>query len=372
MKNFRNIYLFDRKNLTLNKLVSSSLWDLPSPSSMSYFWNFGSLLGLILVVQILSGLFLSMHYISFSDFRFSRVIHINRDVIGGWLVRFIHINGASFFFIFIYLHIARGIFFSRFSHKKVWFRGSLILVFLIAISFLGYVLPWGQMSYWAVAVITNLFSIFPLIGTELVYWIWGGFSVRSPTLTRFYSLHFLFPFVLAFIVLVHLYFLHNEGSSSNLGINRNLDKIRFHPFFSLKDFFRWVFLFRFSMLIILFFPYIFGDPVNFVPADPLSTPIHIQPEWYFLFYYAILRSFPRKLVGILVLASSVAILFILPYFNYEFSSKFRNFRYFFYWIFCFNFVFLSYLGAIPAEGVYLIFSYIFSIFHFFIFFLINI
>lgn len=313
-----------------------------------------------------------MHYISFSDLRFSSVIHINRDVVGGWLVRFIHMNGASFFFIFIYLHIARSLFFFRFSHKKVWLRGSFILVLLMAISFLGYVLPWGQMSYWAVAVITNLFSVFPIVGEQLVYWIWGGFSVRSPTLTRFYSLHFLLPFALLFLVLVHLYFLHQEGSRSNLGLNRNIDKLVFHPFFSIKDFLRWMFLFITSIVIVLFLPYVFGDPVNFVPADPLSTPIHIQPEWYFLFYYAILRSFPRKLVGILALASSVVVLFVLPFFNYKFSSKFRNFRYLFYWFFCLNFIFLSYLGAMPAEGIFLVFRYLLTLLHFFIFFLINV
>ena len=364
-------YIFLRKNSKINNLVSSSVWDLPSPSSISYFWNFGSLLGLTLLSQIISGLLLSIHYISLSDFSFSRVIHMNRDVVEGWVLRFIHMNGASFFFIFVYLHISRSLFFSRFTHKKVWIRGSFILVLLMAVSFLGYVLPWGQISYWAVAVITNLFSIFPLIGEDLVYWIWGGFSVSSPTLVRFYSLHFLLPFLLLFLVLVHLFYLHIEGSSSNLGLNRNIDKLIFHPFFSLKDFLSWILIFIIFISIVLFEPYLFGDPVNFVPADPLSTPLHIQPEWYFLFYYAILRSFPRKLVGILALLCSLLLLFILPLFYYKFSSKFRNFRYLVYWFFCINFMFLSYLGAMPAEGIYLVASYFLTLFHFFLFFIIN-
>lgn len=353
------------------KIVSSSLWDLPSPSSMSYFWNFGSLLGICFFFQILTGLFLSFHYISYSDLSFFRVLHINRDVVGGWLVRFIHMNGASLFFMFIYIHIARGLFFFRFVHKIVWLRGVIILFMLMAISFLGYVLPWGQMSYWAVAVITNLFSVVPLVGNDLVTWLWGGFSVRVPTLTRFYSFHFLFPFILLMIVVFHLYFLHVEGSRSNIGINRNIDKISFHPFFSIKDLLRWMLLFGLFFVIIFFFPYIFGDPVNFSPADPLSTPLHIQPEWYFLFSYAILRSFPGKAIGVVSLFFSILILSFLPFFNYRFSSKFSYFRYLFFYYFCFTFLFLIYLGSIPAEEPYITTSRFFTFFYFFFFIFIN-
>lgn len=345
-------------------MLSSSFWDLPSPSSISYFWNFGSLLGVCFLVQILTGLFLSFHYISYSDLSFFSVLHIRRDVWWGWLIRFAHINGASIFFFLIYFHIARGIFFFRFVHKIVWLSGVFILLLLIAISFLGYVLPWGQMSYWAVAVITNLFSVVPIIGRELVLWLWGGFSVGLPTLTRFYSFHFLFPFILAFILIVHLYFLHNNGSRSNVGLNSNLDKLSFHPFFSIKDFLSWVLVFSLSYLVVFFFPYIFGDPVNFVPADPLSTPLHIQPEWYFLFSYAILRSFPGKSAGVVALFSSILILCLFPFFVYSFSTKFTYFRYFFFWFFCFNFLFLIYIGSMPAEEPYVSARKIFTFFYF--------
>lgn len=356
----------------MNNIISSSLWDLPSPSSMSYFWNFGSLLGICFFFQFLTGLLMSFHYISFSDMSFSRVVHINRDVWFGWLIRFIHLNGSSVFFFFIYFHIARGIFFFRFVNGMLWITGVLILFILMGISFLGYVLPWGQMSYWAVAVITNLFSVVPIIGPELVVWLWGGFSVGVPTLTRFYSFHFLLPFLLLLLILFHLYFLHKNGSRINIGVNRNIDKLVFHPFFSLKDLISWIFLFGLSFLVIFFFPYMFGDPVNFSPADPLSTPLHIQPEWYFLFSYAILRSFPGKIAGVVALFFSVLILALFPFFRYSFSSKFRYLRYFFYWCFCSSFIFLIYLGSVPAEDPYLNVRKFFTFLYFFFLISINI
>lgn len=276
-----------------------------------------------------------------------------REVWSGWVVRFLHINGASIFFLFIYLHLFRGLFFLSSSHKNVWNRGVAILITLMAISFLGYVLPWGQMSYWAVAVITNLFSVIPLIGRELVNWIWGGFSVGAPTLNRFYSLHFLLPFILSFIVIIHLFFLHSEGSRNSLGLNRNLDKIEFHPYFSVKDLhFILLVLVRFTC-ISFYLPYILGDPVNNVPANAIQTPIHIQPEWYFLPSYAILRSLPRKTAGVIALALSVSIFLILPLYQYKFSRKFRFLRIFSFWMILFTFIFLIKIGALPAEEPYI-------------------
>ncbi|KAG9511430.1 cytochrome b (mitochondrion) [Fragariocoptes setiger] len=361
-----------RKYNGLNSMVSSSLWDLPTPSSMSYFWNFGSLLGVCFIIQVTTGLFLSFHYISFADLSFSSLIHISRDVWLGWMVRFLHMNGASLFFIFIYFHIARGLFFQSSVSKMVWVSGVTILLLLMAVSFLGYVLPWGQMSYWAVAVITNLFSVVPLVGVDIVNWIWGGFSVGVPTLTRFYSLHFLLPFFMAFFILVHLYFLHINGSSMNLGLNGNVDKFVFHPYFSLKDFFSWILLFGLFMFIVFFSPYLFGDPVNFVPADPMSTPTHIQPEWYFLFSYAILRSFPGKVAGVVALFSSVLIYYVFPFFTYYYSSKFSFIRYFLFWVLISSFFFLMYIGSMPAEYPYIWGGQVFTFIYFLTCVIINI
>lgn len=353
-----------RKGPTLVKIVNGSLWDLPSPSSISYFWNFGSTLGICLGIQILTGLLLTFHYTSYASERFSSIVEIMREVWSGWILRFIHINGASVFFFFIYMHLFRGLFFFRAVHKSVWNRGVLIMIILMAISFLGYVLPWGQISYWAVAVITNLFSVIPLIGPELVKWIWGGFSVRAPTLTRFYSLHFLLPFILSFMVLVHLLALHKEGSRNRLGFNRNIDKVEFHPYFSVKDLYFIVVVLILSVTIRFYLPYILGDPVNNVPANAMQTPVHIQPEWYFLSSYAILRSLPRKTAGVIALALSVSVFFILPLYNYRFSTKFRSTRYAIYWIVAFCFLFIIKIGALPAEEPYVTVGQIGTILYF--------
>lgn len=341
-----------RKEENLVKIVNNSLWDLPSPSSMSYFWNFGSTLGICLIIQILTGLILTFHYTSYASESFSSIVEIMREVWSGWIIRFIHINGASVFFLFIYLHLFRGIFFLRAVHKQVWTRGVTILIVLIAISFLGYVLPWGQISYWAVAVITNLFSVIPLVGEKLVLWIWGGFSVRAPTLTRFYSLHFLLPFILTFLVIIHLALLHQEGSRNRLGLNRNLDKLEFHPYFSVKDLIYILGVILLSILVSFYYPYILGDSVNNVPANAIQTPVHIQPEWYFLSSYAILRSLPRKTAGVIALALSVRIFYIIPIFKIEFSTKFSSHRYIVFWIILASFIFLIKIGALPAEEPY--------------------
>lgn len=331
---------------------------------MSYFWNFGATLGVCLLIQLTRGILLSFHYSSYAEERFRSVLNIIREVWRGWIIRLIHINGASIFFFFIYLHLFRGIYFLRAVHKKVWNRGVAILITLIAISFLGYVLPWGQISFWAVAVITNLFSVIPIIGENLVKWIWGGFSVGEPTLTRFYSLHFLLPFILRFIILIHLIFLHQEGSRNNLGINRNIDKIEFHPFFSTKDA-NFIMISLFIALIIsIFFPYALGDAVNNVPANPMQTPIHIQPEWYFLTSYAILRALPRKTAGVLALAARIIIFLVIPLFKYKFSLKFTFYRLLTFWILIRSFLFLTKIGSLPAEEPYILIRKISSIVYF--------
>ena len=369
IKSFVNLKLREalsllRKENKIIRVLNSSLWDLPSPSRMSYFWNFGSTLGACLLIQLIRGIFLSFHYIPSTEIGFISVLEVIKEVWRGWLIRLIHINGASIFFLFIYIHICRGIFFMRRVHKLVWNRGVFILILLMAISFLGYVLPWGQISYWAVAVITNLFSVVPLVGDSLVYWIWGSFSVRAPTLNRFYSLHFVAPFILTFLVFFHLLFLHQEGSRNPLGLNRNLDKSEFHPYFTVKDVFFIVLIVILFLTLVFFLPFLLGDPVNNIPANFMQTPAHIQPEWYFLPSYAILRSLPSKTSGVLALAISVAIFFLFPLFKRKFRCKFSFARNLIIWRVIFNFIFLIKIGSLPAEEPYVTISKIASMIYF--------
>jgi len=353
-----------RKERIFVKILSNSLWDLPSCSSLRYFWNFGSILGLCLLTQIMTGLFLAFHYSSYSRESFASVISIIRETWSGWLIRLVHINGASVFFIFTYLHLFRGLFYQRRRYKGVWSTGVSIIILLMGISFLGYVLPWGQISYWAVAVITNLLSVIPFVGDQIVNWVWGGFSVEAPTLNRFYALHFLAPFILTALVVTHLANLHSQGSRNPLGLKRNIDKIEFHPYFTIKDvlFIFLVFISAFSLST--FYPFLLGDAVNNIPANPIQTPAHIQPEWYFLPSYAILRALPRKRAGVLALLLSVTIYLILPAYNTKFSPKFSSWRIFTYWIFVTSLSFLLLMGAMPAETPFIRISQVGSILFF--------
>jgi len=345
-----------RKSHPLIKVVNGVLIDLPSPTNISYIWNFGSLLGLCLAIQIVTGLFLAIHFASDIEIAFSSIIHIIRDVNRGWLIRTIHANGASFFFISIYLHISRGIYYGSYKIFHTWITGVVILFLTMATAFLGYVLPWGQISFWGATVITNLFSAVPYIGGALVEWMWGGFAVDNATLTRFFTLHFLIPFVIAAIVGAHILFLHQTGSNNPLGVNRNMDKIPFHPYFRYKDVLGFLILTLILIMISLFSPYVLGDPDNFIPANPLVTPEHIKPEWYFLFAYAILRSIPNKLGGVIALVLSVAIIAILP-----FTQK-RNFRCItfyplskgLFWSFIITAGLLTWIGGMPVEDPYII------------------
>lgn len=345
-------------------------FNIPIPSNINYFWNFGSLLGLCLIIQIFTGIFLSFHYCNNSYLAFSRIIHITQNINFGWILRIFHANGASFFFIFIYLHISRGIFYNSFFFKKVWFSGIFIYLILIITAFLGYVLPWGQISFWGATVITNLLSAIPYIGTSLTYWIWGGFRINSATLSRFFSLHFLIPFLIIIFILSHIIFLHNKLSNNPLGLLSPLDIIPFNPFFIYKDILGYLFFFFFFFLINFYSPFIFIDPDNFSPANPLITPPHIQPEWYFLFAYAILRAIPNKLGGVIALLLRILILaklsFNLKFYNFKFSL-FKKLYFFF---FCFNFIFLTYLGACPVEHPYPLLSQLRRLiyFSFFLFF----
>nr|YP_009112367.1 cytochrome b [Prays oleae]AIY61501.1 cytochrome b [Prays oleae] len=355
-----------RKTHPIIKIMNNSLVDLPSPSNISSWWNFGSLLGLCLMIQIITGLFLTMYYTSNIELAFFSVNYICRNVNYGWLIRTMHANGASFFFICIYLHIGRGIYYESFNFKYTWIIGVIILFILMATAFMGYVLPWGQMSFWGATVITNLLSAIPYLGGMLVNWIWGGFAVDNTTLTRFYTFHFLLPFIIAMLTMIHLLFLHQTGSNNPLGINSNLDKIPFHPFFTFKDILGFIVMLMMLISLTLSNPYLLGDPDNFIPANPMVTPVHIQPEWYFLFAYAILRSIPNKLGGVIALFLSVMILMILPF---TFMKKIQGNQFYpinqiMFWFMVWTVILLTWIGARPVEDPYIITGQILTVIYF--------
>uniref|UniRef100_A0A7S8WSR8 Cytochrome b n=8 Tax=Pantosteus TaxID=3411133 RepID=A0A7S8WSR8_9TELE len=358
-----------RKTHPLIKIANDALVDLPTPSNISVWWNFGSLLGLCLITQILTGLFLAMHYTSDISTAFSSVAHICRDVSYGWLIRSVHANGASFFFICIYMHIARGLYYGSYLYKETWNIGVVLLLLVMMTAFVGYVLPWGQMSFWGATVITNLLSAVPYVGNELVQWIWGGFSVDNATLTRFFAFHFLLPFVVAAATVIHLLFLHETGSNNPAGINSDADKISFHPYFSYKDLLGFAAMLLALTSLALFSPNLLGDPDNFTPANPLVTPPHIKPEWYFLFAYAILRSIPNKLGGVLALLSSILVLMVVPILH---TSKqrgltFRPATQFLFWTLVADMIILTWIGGMPVEHPFIAIGQIASALYFALF-----
>nr|QIK02033.1 cytochrome b [Columbicola macrourae] len=344
--------------------------NIPTPSSISYSWNYGSLLGLCLMIQIVTGLFLSFHYESSSELAFTSVMKMMNDVNSGWLIRFIHANGASLFFICLYLHVGRGIYYGSYVFWQTWLSGVLIILVLMMTAFLGYVLPWGQMSFWGATVITNLISTVPIVGDDMVIWLWGGFSVGGPTLTRFYSIHFILPFVILVLVLGHLFLLHSHGSSNPLGVDLNSDKINFGPFFIYKDILGGVFLGLFFMLGVLMKPDLFLDPDNFIKANPMVTPPHIQPEWYFLFAYAILRSIPSKLGGVVGLVMAILILGLLPLIYKKKGVRFHPISKLIFWFQVVNFFLLTLLGMMPVEYPFVDMGQFISVFYFVCFFLV--
>nr|YP_009485758.1 cytochrome b [Reduvius gregoryi]AVZ00894.1 cytochrome b [Reduvius gregoryi] len=361
-----------RKTHPLISIFNSSLIDLPAPSSISLWWNFGSLLSMCLMIQIVTGVFLAMHYTDNIEMAFSSVVHICRDVNNGWLLRSLHANGASLFFICLYLHVGRGIYYGSYKLIMTWMAGIIMLFLIMGTAFLGYVLPWGQMSLWGATVITNLLSAVPYLGGDLVKWLWGGFSVDNATLTRFFTLHFLLPFIIAAFTMIHLLFLHQTGSSNPLGLISNLDKIPFHPYFSIKDLMGVSVTMLFFIMLNLWEPRILGDPENFIPANPLITPVHIQPEWYFLFAYAILRSIPNKLGGVIAMIVSIAIIMILPFTN---KSKFQGITFyplnqFMFWTLAATMLLLTWIGARPAEEPFILTGQILTV-AYFSYFIIN-
>ncbi|NP_659375.1 cytochrome b (mitochondrion) [Galeopterus variegatus] len=340
-----------RKSHPLLKIINHSFIDLPTPSNISTWWNFGSLLGTCLVIQIITGLFLAMHYTADTTTAFSSIAHISRDVNYGWIIRQTHANGASMFFICLFIHTGRGLYYGSHTYSETWNIGIILLFLIMATAFMGYILPWGQMSFWGATVITNLLSAIPYIGTNMVEWIWGGFSVDKATLTRFFALHFILPFAILALVIVHLLFLHETGSNNPSGIPSNSDKIPFHPYYTIKDILGMLLLVLLLLTLTLFYPDLLGDPDNYTPANPLNTPSHIKPEWYFLFAYAILRSVPSKLGGVLALITSILILALIPTLRLskQRSMMFQPINQCLFWILTANLLTLTWIGSQPVE-----------------------
>ncbi len=337
--------------------IDSHIIDYPTPINLNYMWSFGSTASICLGIQIVTGIFLAMHYTPHIVYAFSSVEHIMRDVNNGWLIRYLHANGASMFFIVVYCHIFRGLYFGSYisPRGRLWVSGVAIFFIMMATGFMGYVLPWGQMSFWGATVITNLFSAIPFVGGSIVEWLWGGFSVDNATLNRFFSLHYLMPFIIVGLVIIHLSLLHSEGSNNPLGLNKNVDTVPFYPYFYVKDLLAFLILILFFSFFLFFAPNVLGHSDNYIPANPLVTPPHIVPEWYFLPFYAILRSIPDKLGGVVAMIGAILVLGLLPILNFSEirSSKFRPIFSIFFWLFTINFLILGWIGQKPVESPYI-------------------
>nr|ATN41630.1 cytochrome b [Macaca fascicularis] len=339
-----------RKSNPIMKTINHSLIDLPTPPNLSMWWNFGSLLAACLTLQIITGLLLAMHYSPDTSSAFSSIAHITRDVNYGWITRYLHANGASMLFICLFLHIGRGLYYGSYLLLETWNIGIMLLLMTMTTAFMGYVLPWSQMSFWGATVITNLLSAIPYIGTNLVQWIWGGYAIDSPTLTRFFTLHFILPFIIIALTAVHLLFLHETGSNNPCGISSNSDKIAFHPYYTIKDILGLILLLFTLATLTLLSPNLLNDPDNYTPADPLNTPPHIKPEWYFLFAYTILRSIPNKLGGVLALFLSILILTAIPMLHKskQQSMMFRPLSQFLFWLLITILLTLTWIGSQPV------------------------
>ena len=350
--------------------VNEHLIDYPTPSNLSYWWGFGSTAGICLVLQILTGIFLAMHYTPHIDLAFLSVEHIMRDVEGGWFLRYMHANGASMFFIVVYLHLFRNLYYGSYASPReaVWILGVVILLLMILTAFIGYVLPWGQMSFWGATVITSLASAIPVVGVDVTHWLWGGFSVDNATLNRFFSLHYLLPFIIAGASILHLAALHQYGSNNPLGCLATVDKVSFYPYFFFKDLVGWVVFALFFSWFIFFAPNTLGHPDNYIPANPMSTPAHIVPEWYFLPVYAILRSIPNKLAGVLAIGLVFVSLLLLPFLNTSplRSATFRPLYKKLFWLFVADALLLGWIGCQPVEDPYVLIGQLASVYFFFI------
>ena len=356
--------------LPVISLMRGSFVDFPTPKNLNYWWTFGGILMFVLIAQIITGIVLVMHYTPHTSMAFDSVEHIMRDVNYGWMLRYLHANGASMFFIAVYIHMFRGLYYGSYKAPREisWILGVIIFLIMMATGFMGYVLPWGQMSFWGATVITNLFSAIPLVGEDIVVWLWGGFSVDNPTLNRFFSLHYLLPFMIFGVVLLHVWAFHTTGNNNPSGVQPKTkqDTIPFHPYYTVKDLYAIVVFMIFFAWFAFYVPNFMGHPDNYIEANPLVTPAHIVPEWYYLPFYAILRAVPDKLGGVIAMFGAIAILFVLPWLD---TSKVRSGAYRplfkqFFWIFAANALVLGYLGAMPAEGIYVILSRICTIYYF--------
>jgi ubiquinol-cytochrome c reductase cytochrome b subunit len=356
--------------LPIFTFLHHELNDYPTPRNLSYWWNFGSLAGIMLVIMIVTGIFLAMQYTPHVDFAFDSVERIMRDVNYGWLMRYIHMNGASFFFIVTYIHIFRGLYYGSYKAPRelLWMIGVVILLLMMATAFMGYVLPWGQMSFWGATVITNLFSAIPVVGNSIVTWLWGGFAVDNPTLNRFFSLHYLLPFIIVAVVMLHLIALHQHGSNNPLGIDRKgpQDSIPFHPYYTIKDGFGLAVFLIVYAIFVFYFPNALGDPQNYIQANPMQTPPEIVPEWYFLPYYAILRSIPNKLAGVIAMFGSILVLFFLPWLDTSKvrSARFRPIYKWIFWLLVIDALVLGYVGAHRPEGWYVFIGRIATLYYY--------
>ncbi len=357
--------------LPLFKIINEHALAYPTPINIHYAWNFGFLALICLGVQIITGIFLAMHYTPHIDLAFSSVEHIMRNVNFGWLLRYIHANGASMFFIVVYIHIFRGLYFGSYIKPKqwVWVIGVIIFLLMIITAFIGYVLPWGQMSLWGATVITNLVSAIPKIGNYIVTWLWGGFSVDNATLNRFFSLHYLLPFIIVAASLIHIMLLHQDGSNNPLGIESINDKINLYPYFVLKDFVGLIIFMLFFAIFLYFYPNILGHSDNYIEANPMVTPTHIVPEWYFLPFYAILRSIPHKLGGVIAMLCAILILAFLPWIHSTEirSSRFRPLYKFFFWSLFSSCLLLGWIGGMPVEDPYILIGQVLSFYYFYYF-----
>ena len=365
------------QRLPIPRLMHDQFLAFPTPRNLNYWWTFGGILTFMLVSQIATGVVLAMHYVGSVDHAFDSIEHLMRDVNWGWLLRYTHAVGASMFFLAAYIHTLRGLYYGSYKAPReiLWMLGVLILFMMIATAFMGYSLVWGQMSFWAITVITNLFSsldaVVPGIGTRLVEWIWGGFAVGAPTLTRLYSLHYLFPFLIAGVVVVHIWALHIPGNNNPSGIDVKSPRetIPFHPYYTIKDGFALALFALFFACFVFYAPNLLSHPDNYIPANPLQTPAHIVPEWYFLPFYAILRAIPSKLFGVAALIGSIAVLFFVPWLDTSRvrSTSYRPIYKWFFWAFVLTCIALGYLGSQPPEGIYLVFGRILTAYYFLFF-----
>ena len=376
IKNGKGIIGWIDYRLPIFSTLQHTLVDYPTPKNLNYWWNFGSLAGIFLMIQIITGIVLAMHYTPSVEGAFASIEHIMRDVNYGWLIRYIHMNGASFFFIVVYIHIFRGLYYGSYKSPRevLWWLGLIILLLMMATAFMGYVLPWGQMSFWGATVITNLFSAVPIVGTSVVEWLWGGFAVDNALLNRFFALHYLFPFLIVGVVILHIVALHTHGSNNPLGIDRKgpQDSIPFHPYYTIKDLFGLSFVLTIFAAVVFYAPDYLGHPDNYIPADPLKTPAHIVPEWYFLPFYAILRAVPDKLGGVIAMISAILILFALPWLDTSKvrSATFRPIYKKFFWFLLIDVIILTWVGGSPAEGHFILIGRLATIYyiaHFIIF-----